>query len=75
MSNTPWIDKKSLLEITHRGRGAAKLPPVDMGFLYVFKNGETRHCLDDREAMDFYEKNTARLNQPMVDRIKIDEPE
>ena len=30
---------------------------------------------DDREAMDFYEKNTARLNQPMVDRIKIDEPE
>ena len=74
MSKTPWIDKKSLLDIT-RDRGAKGLQPIDMGFIYVFKNGETRHCLDDREAYDFYDKNAARLNQPMVDRVKLDEPE
>tara|TARA_B100000427_G_C15236161_1_gene475648 strand:+ start:191 stop:415 length:225 start_codon:yes stop_codon:yes gene_type:complete len=74
MSNTPWIEKRSLLDITFK-RAAANLTPLDYGFIYVFKNGETRHCLDDREAYDFYDKNAARLNQPMVDRVKLDEPE
>ena len=54
MSNTPWIEKRSLLDITFK-RASANLTPLDYGFIYVFKNGETRHCLDDREAYDFYD--------------------
>ena len=62
MSNTPWVDRKSILEITQQSRGGAGLVPLDMGFLYFFKNGESRHCLDDSEAYDFYAKNKNRLD-------------
>lgn len=62
MSEAPWIDRKSLLDITQLSRGSAGLSPLDMGYLYVFKNGETRHCLDDSEAYDFYAKYKDRLD-------------
>jgi len=62
MSNTPWIDRKSILEITQQSRGGAGLEPLDMGFLYFFKNGETRHCSNDSEAYDFYAKHKDRLD-------------
>ena len=61
MSNTPWIDRKSILEITQQSRGGAGLEPLDMGF-YIFKNGETRHCSNDSEAYDFYAKHKDRLD-------------
>ena len=61
MSKTPWIDKKSLLDIT-RDRGAKGLQPIDMGFIYVFKNGESKHFLDDSEAYRFYEEYKEKLN-------------
>ncbi len=62
MSNTPWVDRKSVLEITHSARGNAKLSPLDMGYIYFFKNGEAQHFCSDKEAMNFYEKNYQRLN-------------
>ena len=75
MSNIPWKDKRSLLDITHQSRGAARLSPLDMGYLYIFNNGETRHFMNDREAYEFYEKNTARLNQPYVEKVDLNEKE
>ena len=48
MSKTPWVERKSMLEIT-ADRGRAGLDPIDMGYLYIFKNGETRHFSDDSE--------------------------
>ena len=62
MSETPWIDRRSLLEITQQSRGGAGLVPLDMGYVDVFKNGETRHCSDDSEAYNFYADNKERLD-------------
>lgn len=61
MSETPWIDKKSMLEIT-ADRSAKGLEPIDMGFIYKFKNGEARHFLDDMEALNFYDQNKNQLD-------------
>ena len=62
MSKTPWVERKSMLEIT-ADRGRAGLDPIDMGYLYIFKNGETRHFSDDSEAYSYYAKYKEKLNQ------------
>ena len=58
----PWEVKKSLLEITS-DRGAKGLEPIDMGYMYLFKNGETKHFLEDTEALRFYEQHKERLDK------------
>ena len=52
----PWEVKKSLLEIT-ADRGAKGLEPIDMGYMYLFKNHEAKHFLNDEEALRFYEQH------------------
>ena len=41
MSDTPWIKRISLLEITKHRTGAGGVEPLDMGYLFTFKNGDT----------------------------------
>ena len=62
MSDTPWIKRISLLEITKHRTGTGGVEPLDMGYLFTFKNGETRHCMDDSEAFTFYANNKDRLD-------------
>tara|TARA_B100000959_G_C14960133_1_gene615437 strand:- start:332 stop:535 length:204 start_codon:yes stop_codon:yes gene_type:complete len=63
MYETPWIAKKSISDITDSTRKSGGLDDLDIsGYLYFFKNGETRHCNDDSEAHIFYGKNKERLD-------------
>ena len=59
----PWVDKKSILDITRDARKTAGLEALDMGYVYFFKNKETRHCNNDEEAYQFYDKNKERLDK------------
>tara|TARA_B000000609_G_C24175252_1_gene353407 strand:+ start:242 stop:436 length:195 start_codon:yes stop_codon:yes gene_type:complete len=58
----PWEVKKSLLEIT-ADRGAKGLEPIDMGYMYLFKNHEAKHFLNDEEALKFYEQHKEELDK------------
>ena len=62
MSETPWKEKKSMLELTAT-RSAKGLDPIDMGFIYRFNNKDVHHFNDDDEAYQFYEQNKERLDK------------
>ena len=58
----PWIEKKSMLELTST-RSAKGLDPIDMGFIYRFKNKNVHHFNDDSEALRFYEEHKEELDR------------
>ena len=39
----PWVDKKSILDITRDARKTAGLEALDMGYIYFFKK-QKKYC-------------------------------
>ncbi len=62
MSKTPWTEKKSMLDLTS-SRSAKGLDPIDMGFIYRFKNKDVHQFNDDNEAYRFYEQHKEKLDK------------